>query len=164
LIDFILKEKSVFSNKKEKMMSEVFTMNRPCNCKNKGKGQLCSLCNSRTKRLDAVPRGLNPVKWFYHGDSRRIKDVVARVWYRCGGCSVLSFAPDPRTLALVTVDGSPVLFDSLEQEDKIVLVTKGEGCKLDTMDEKTRLQQFDCCLCRRDEENKKRFAFWQIME
>jgi hypothetical protein len=113
LIDFILKEKRCFlQQKKKKMMSEVFKMNRPCNCKNKGNGQQCSLCNSQKKRLDAIPRGLNPIECLHHGDDKRIKDVVARVWYRCGGCSVLSFAPDPRTLALVTVDGSPVLFDS----------------------------------------------------
>jgi hypothetical protein len=80
-------------------------MNRPCNCRNKGKGQQCSLCNSRTKRVDAVPRGLNPVDCLYQGNDRHMKDVAARVWYPCGGCSVLSFAPDPRTLALVTIDG-----------------------------------------------------------
>jgi hypothetical protein len=56
---------------------------------------------------------------------------------------VLSFAPDPRTLALVTIDGSPIAFGSLELEDKIVLVTKGESRKLGTMDEKTRLQRYD---------------------
>jgi hypothetical protein len=78
----------------------------------------------------------------YQGDDRYTKDVVACIWYRCGGCSVLSFTPDPKTLALITIDGSSVTFASREQ-DKIVLVTKGEGRKLGTMDEKTRLQQFD---------------------
>jgi hypothetical protein len=72
-----------------------------------------------------------------------IRTVVERVWNRCDGCSVLSFAPDPRTLALVTVDGTPVSYDSWEHADKIVLVTKGEGRKLDTMDRETRFQQFD---------------------
>jgi hypothetical protein len=125
-------------------IQEVFKIKRSCNCNNTGKGRHCGLCSDREKRLANVPRGLNPVDCLTGGSKdAHVRAVVECVWRRCDGCSVLSFAPDPRTLALVTVDGTAVSFDSWEQADKIVLVTKGEGRKLDTMDEETRLQQFD---------------------
>jgi hypothetical protein len=125
-------------------MQEVFKMKRSCNCNNTGKGRRCGLCSDREKRLANVPRGINPVDCLSGGSKKRyIRAVVERVWDRCDGCSVLSFAPDPRTLVLVTVDGTPVSFDSWEHADKIVLVTKGEARKLDTMDQEERMKQFD---------------------
>jgi hypothetical protein len=116
-------------------------MKRSCNCNNTGKGRRCGLCNDREKRLSQRPTwaqscGL-PLRWkqglAHQGCCRACVESLY-------GCSVLSFAPDPRTLALVTVDGTPVSYDSWEHADKIVLVTKGEA---DTMDQEERMKQFD---------------------
>ena len=57
---------------------------------------------------------------------------------------MLSFEKNAKKLEIVTIDGSPVAFDSAEQERKMVLVTKAEERKLSRIqDVEERLKQFD---------------------